>query len=199
MTKFDHKYYNKAQNHLLISARVKNEISQKYLNQILKAAKLIIDTFQNKGKLLICGNGGSAADCQHMASEFVSRLTKDFDRPGLPAIALTTDSSFLTAYSNDVNFDGIFERQIQALGEPKDALIGISTSGNSKNVIRALLKAKKMKMHTLALIGQGGKIKSMDLEVIISVPNNNTQHIQEAHLAIEHIICEIVEEELFRK
>ena len=106
------------------------------------AADVITEAFRSGGKLLLCGNGGSAADCQHMAAEFVSRLTKDFERPGLPAIALTTDTSFLTAYTNDCGFEGVFARQVQALGRPGDVLLGISTSGNSANVIQAVEVAR---------------------------------------------------------
>src|SRR5438105_13433847 len=107
-------------------------------SSIARAASIITDAFRAGGKLLLCGNGGSAADCQHVAAEFVSRLTRDFDRPGLPAIALTTDTSFLTAYTNDVGFDGVFARQVQALGKPGDVLLAISTSGTSANVLRAV-------------------------------------------------------------
>ena len=131
-----------------------------------------------------------------MAAEFVSRLTKDFERPGLPAIALTTDTSFLTAYANDVGFEGVFARQVQTLGKPGDVLIGISTSGNSPNVIRAVEAALAANIHTIALTGSGGRLAEIG-DVVISVPSANTQHIQEAHLAIEHIVCDLVERCLF--
>jgi D-sedoheptulose 7-phosphate isomerase len=157
---------------------------------------VIVQAFRAGGKLLLCGNGGSAADCQHMAAEFVSRLTKTFERPGLPAIALTTDSSFLTAYANDCGFDGVFERQVQALGQPGDVVLGISTSGNSPNVVRAVRRARAAGLRSIALTGDGGLLGSL-ADVAIAVPSTDTQHIQEAHLAIEHLICWLVERELF--
>jgi D-sedoheptulose 7-phosphate isomerase len=131
-----------------------------------------------------------------MATEFVSRLTKDFERPGLPAIALTTDTSFLTAFANDCGFDGVFERQIQALGRPGDLLIGISTSGNSPNVVRAVRCASSEGLRSIVLTGARGQLAGL-ADVAISVPSMDTQHIQEAHLAIEHLICWLVERNLF--
>ena len=163
---------------------------------IADAALLIASAFQSGGKLLLCGNGGSAADCQHMATEFTSRLTKDFDRPALPAIALTTDTSFLTAYANDLGFEDIFGRQIQALGKPGDVLLGISTSGSSANIIRAVEVARTAGLKTIALTGSGGKLGAL-ADVAIAVPSTKTSHIQEAHLAIEHAICDAVERILF--
>jgi phosphoheptose isomerase len=166
------------------------------LDSILKAAHLITETFRSGGKLLLCGNGGSAADCQHMAAEFVSRFSKDFVRRALPAVALTTDTSFLTAFSNDCGYDGVFERQVQALGKPGDILLGISTSGNSPNVILAVEAAMKENMRTIALTGSGGRLAKMT-DVTVSVPSTDTQYIQEAHLVIEHVLCELVELSLF--
>ena len=131
-----------------------------------------------------------------MATEFVSRLSKDFDRPGLPAIALTTDTSYITAFANDFGFDGVFERQVQALGKPGDVLIGISTSGNSANVIRAVEAGLASDLRTIVLTGRHGRLGTM-AEVAISVPSADTQHIQESHLAIEHILCELVERDMF--
>ena len=157
---------------------------------------MMSDVFRSGGKLLICGNGGSAADAQHVAAELVSRLTKDFDRPGLPAIALTTDTSFLTAYANDIDFEGVFERQVQALGREGDLLIGISTSGNSPNVLRAVAYAKAHGMKTIGLTGNKGKL-STAADCAVAVPSADTQYIQESLLAIEHIACEIVERTLF--
>ncbi len=166
------------------------------VESILSAAELIAQSFQSGGKVLLCGNGGSAADCQHMAAEFVNRLRAEFERPGLPAIALTTDSSFLTAFANDYDFERVFERQVQTLGKPGDVLIGISTSGNSTNVIRAVEAAEALTMHTIVLTGSGGRLAQI-ANVAISVPSANTQYIQEAHLAIEHILCDLVERHLF--
>lgn len=187
----------RALEHLRGSAQVKGEVARTCLPSILAAAALVSDTFRAGGKLYLCGNGGSAADCQHMAAEFVSRLTKEFVRPALPAVALTTDTSFLTAYSNDIGFEGIFERQIQALGRPGDALIGISTSGSSGNVMLAVEAARALKMRTIALTGAGGKLREIS-DVTVAVPSTSTQFIQESHLAIEHIICDLVEQTLFR-
>jgi len=163
---------------------------------ILAAAHLIAHSFRAGGKVLLCGNGGSAADCQHMAAEFVSRLSKDFHRPGLPAIALTTDSSFLTAFANDCGFDGVFERQVQALGRPDDILIGISTSGSSPNVVRAVRLARVAGLRTIVFTGAGGQLAAL-ADVAINVPSTDTQHIQEAHLAVEHLICWLVERDLY--
>jgi D-sedoheptulose 7-phosphate isomerase len=157
---------------------------------------MMSDVFRNGGKLLICGNGGSAADAQHVAAELVSRLTKDFERPGLPAIALTTDTSFLTAYANDVDFEGVFERQVQALGREGDLLIGISTSGNSPNVLRAVAYAKAHGMKTIGLTGNSGRLSS-EADCAVAVPSADTQYIQESLLAVEHIACELVERTLF--
>ena len=187
---------DRAQTHLLQSADVKRQVAETCLEPIMAAASLIAETFRSGGKILLCGNGGSAADSQHMAAEFVSRLSGDFARPGLPAIALTTDTSFLTAYANDYSFEGVFERQVQALGKPGDVLIGISTSGESGNIVRALRAAKAMRMRTIALTGDSGGMARI-VDVAISVPSRNTQHVQEAHLAIEHIICDLVERHLF--
>jgi phosphoheptose isomerase len=185
-----------ARTHLLDSAAIKQRTSEMCLGPIVAAAELIARAFQVGGKLLICGNGGSAADCQHMAAEFVSRLSKDFDRPGLPAIALTTDTSFLTAFANDCGYDGVFERQVQALGRDGDVLIGISTSGNSPNVVRAVKAARGCGMRTIVLTGSGGRLAAL-ADIAISVPSTDTQHIQESHLTIEHIVCALVEQHLF--
>jgi len=187
---------SRAQEYLQESANLKREVAEKCLDSILAAASLIAESFRAGGKLLLCGNGGSAADCQHVAAEFVSVLSQDFKRPGLPAIALTTDTSFLTAYANDFGFEGIFERQVQALGKPGDVLLGISTSGNSANVIRAVAAAQQAQMRSVVLTGAGGKLPGL-ADVSIAVPSSATQHIQEAHLTIEHLICELVERQLF--
>jgi D-sedoheptulose 7-phosphate isomerase len=143
------------------SASVKERTAESCTAAILAAADAIAATFKNGCKLLLCGNGGSAADCQHLAAEFTSRLSADFARPGLPAIALTTDTSFLTAYANDFAFDGVFARQIQAIGKPGDVLLGISTSGNSANVIRAIETARAIGLSTIALTGCGGCLKDL--------------------------------------
>lgn len=182
--------------YLLESAETKRRVSERCVESILRAADIITQAFRSGGKILMCGNGGSAADCQHMATELVSRLTKEFERPGLPAIALTTDTSFLTAFSNDTGFEGVFERQVQALGVSGDILLGISTSGNSPNIIRAVEAAIDLNIHTIALTGESGRLAEI-AKVSISVPSANTQHVQEAHIAVEHILCELVEREMF--
>jgi phosphoheptose isomerase len=189
--------FRKIETHLFQSAEIKRQTAASCAESIAKAADLIAEVFLSGRKLLLCGNGGSAADCQHMAAEFVSRFSKDLDRRALPAIALTTDTSFLTAFGNDYGFEGIFERQVEALGSPGDVLIAISTSGNSPNVIRAVEAARKRSMGTIALTGNGGRLSAM-ADVPIAVPSTNTQYIQEAHLTVEHILCELVEVILFR-
>ena len=183
--------------HLRQSADVMRRVETFCSLDILRAADLIGESFASEGKLLLCGNGGSAADCQHMAAEFTSRLSAQFVRPGLPALALTTDTSFLTAYANDFDFEGVFARQVQALGKAGDVLLAISTSGNSKNVLRAVELAESRGLATIGLTGAGGgKLREL-AEVVICIPDDNTQQIQEAHLAVEHILCHLVERNLF--
>ena len=179
------------------SAETKQKILQHCKDDILKAIEILINTFQNNNKLLLCGNGGSAADCQHIATELVIRLNHHIKRPALPAIALTTDSSNLTAGGNDIGFDNIFARSVEGLGNKGDTLLAISTSGNSENVLRAVNKAKEKEIKVIGLLGgSGGKIKDIvDLPVII--PSSNVQRIQEGHITVAHIICELVEEELY--
>ncbi len=158
---------------------------------VVEAGRITADAMKAGRKLLVCGNGGSAADAQHLVAEFVSRLT--VDRPALRAIALTTDTSILTAIGNDYSYDNVFERQVEALGIPGDVLLAISTSGNSKNCVKALKLAKQMGIHTIAYTGNnGGTMKDhADLNVII--PSDTTMNIQESHLALEHIFCMVVE------
>jgi phosphoheptose isomerase len=190
--------FRKIETHLLQSGELKRQTAASCAGSIAKAAEVIAGAFLSSGKLLLCGNGGSAADCQHMAAEFVSRFSKDLDRRALPAIALTTDTSFLTAFSNDSGFEGVFERQVEALGHAGDVLIVISTSGNSPNVIRAVEAARKRDIRTVALTGNGGRLGAM-ADIVIAVPSADTQYIQEAHLVVEHILCELVESILFRQ
>ena len=178
--------------HFKRSAEVKLQTADRCAPDIERAAILIADAFAAGGKLLICGNGGSAADSQHMAAELVGRLTLDFERPGFPAIALTTDSSVLTAYANDFDFHGVFARQVQALGRPGDVLMGISTSGSSPNVVKAVEEARIRGLKAISLTGEGGVLAAL-ADVAIQVPGTATAHIQEAHLAIEHVICHLVE------
>jgi phosphoheptose isomerase len=181
---------------LLESAETKRRTAADCLDEIIGAAEVIAGSFRAGGKVLLCGNGGSAADCQHMATEFVSRLSKEFERPGLPAIALTTDTSFLTAFANDCGYDGVFERQVQTLGSPGDVLIAISTSGNSTNVMGAVRAAQSIGMQTIALTGATGRLNEM-ADICVAVPSTDTNRIQEAHLAIEHALCFVVERMMF--
>jgi D-sedoheptulose 7-phosphate isomerase len=184
-------------NRLLASAQVKHQTAHLCLETILAAARLMAQSLRAGGKVVICGNGGSAADAQHLAGEFVNLLYKGHQRPAIAAIALTTDTSVLTAIGNDFGFASIFERQIAALGKPGDVVLAISTSGTSENVIRAVRYAKQEKLKTIGLTGaDGGQLKPL-ADVTICVPSQNTQQIQEAHLAIEHILCSMVERDLF--
>lgn len=159
---------------------------------IEKAAKAIMTAMKDEGHLLIAGNGGSASQASHMAGELVGRYLKE--RKGLPAIALTTDTSVLTAWSNDYGFDTVFSRQIEALGREGDVFLGISTSGNSPNLIKGFEEAKKKGMVTISLLGrEGGKTKGLaDLELI--VPLDSTPRIQECHILLIHILCGLIEE-----
>ena len=183
--------------HINNSIATISQIESDLYNDLCQAINLIIDTFSAGKKLLIAGNGGSAADAQHIAAEFVVRLSKELNRPALPAIALTTDTSILTAGSNDNGFDTIFKRQLEALGRADDCFLAISTSGNSNNLIYALEYAKENKIKTIGLLGSnGGKMKDLT-DVSIIVNQNSTQHIQETHLCIYHIICDLVERSLF--
>jgi D-sedoheptulose 7-phosphate isomerase len=159
---------------------------------IADAARLIIASMRNGGKLIVFGNGGSAADAQHLSAELVGRYRQN--RKGFPAIALTTDSSALTSISNDYGFDTIFSRQLEALGKPGDVVVAISTSGNSPNVLQALATSKKLGIASIGLTGKsGGKLRS-SVDVCVSVPSDSTPRIQEAHSLIIHILSGIVED-----
>lgn len=158
------------------------------------ATAMIVASLQNGGKLLLCGNGGSAADCQHIAAEFTGRFVKD--RPPISAISLTTDTSALTCIGNDYSFNEIFSRQVRALGRPGDILLGITTSGNSGNVLAAVEAAQAMGIQSIGLLGRdGGKALKVCTHSIV-VPSNVTARIQEAHILIGHTICGVVEKEL---
>jgi D-sedoheptulose 7-phosphate isomerase len=162
---------------------------------IVRAAETIIHCLQSGGKLLLFGNGGSAADAQHLAAEFVGRFV--MERRALPAIALTTDSSIVTAIGNDYGYDFIFSRQLDALAHANDVAIGISTSGNSANVLIAIRKATELGLSTIALAGKDGGALSKAVEIPIVVNDSNTARIQECHITIGHIWCELVERRLF--
>ena len=179
------------------SITVKQELLQNdaIMVDITKVTDLIVEAFNNGNKLLFCGNGGSAADAQHLAAEFSGRYY--LDRPPLHAEALHTDTSFMTAVSNDLSFDDVYARLIQGIGKQGDILIGMSTSGNSKNVIKALEEAKKKKIITIGFTGKGnGNMKSY-CDYLINIPSDDTPRIQECHLMLGHAICELVEKELF--
>jgi D-sedoheptulose 7-phosphate isomerase len=167
-------------------------------DDLLRLADWIRETFADGGKLLIFGNGGSAADAQHLAAEFVNRFL--INRRPLPALALTTDSSVLTAIGNDFSFDQVFVKQVQALGRPEDLALGISTSGTSANVVKGMQAAREIGMRTAALTGgtlrPGGDLAAI-CDLVLNVPTDATPHIQETHLWIEHLLCEIVEKQLF--
>jgi len=188
----------------IIKKQIKDSVSvkEKILNDetmiqcIAKAAEMVLDCYQSGNKTLLAGNGGSAADAQHIAGEFVSRFY--FDRPGIPSIALTTDTSILTAIGNDYGYEKLFERQVQAHGNTGDVFIGISTSGNSQNIINALIECKTKGIKTIGLTGK--KSSRMDdlCDISIKVPSDETPRIQESHILIGHIICCIVEEGLFK-
>lgn len=179
------------------SSQVKLKIIDECRDTVIDAADKICSSLRNKGKILLCGNGGSAADCQHIAAEFMIRLSHHINRPALPAIALTTDTSNLTAGGNDIGFENVFARNVEGLGNEGDILIAISTSGNSPNIIKAVDMAKEKKMTVVAFLGgTGGKLKSM-VDVPIVIPSSNTQRIQEGHITVAHIICELVETELY--
>ena len=173
------------------SANLKKEFVFEYAEDIVNLGILMAKRLEMGYKILICGNGGSAADSQHFAAEIVGRFEKN--RKAFPAIALTTDTSALTAIGNDYGFDNVFSRQVEALGQKGDILIGISTSGNSKNIIKAVEKAKEMNLFTVGFLGKdGGKLKDIVDKAFI-VKHNNTARIQEVHLTLEHTLCKIIE------
>ena len=176
------------------SIEVKQGTLKKNLSEIIGTVEAIIAAFRSGHKLFFCGNGGSAADCQHIAAEFVGRFQKE--RKAWPAIALTTDSSALTALGNDYSFDIVFSRQLQALGQKGDVLIAISTSGNSKNVLEALKQAKSKGITTVGVTGgSGGQLAAL-CDIPIVAASSKTARIQESHLVIFHAICELVENAL---
>ncbi len=176
-------------------AELRIQLAQTLGPKIVDAAQLVAQCLKDGGKVLLFGNGGSAADAQHLAAEFVGRFV--LERNALPAIALTTDSSILTAIGNDYGFDQVFVRQVLALSRPKDVAIGISTSGNSPNVIKAVQAAAERGLRTIGLAGRDGGALAKAVELAITVPSTNTARIQECHIAVGHVLCELVEDELF--
>lgn len=167
------------------------------LHKVENLAVECVQTFYQKGKILFCGNGGSAADAQHIAAELSGRFYKD--RPALFAEALHVNSSFVTAVANDYGFDAVYARMVEAAGEEGDILIAISTSGNSSNIYNAVIKAKEKGMLVVGMTGQtGGKLADI-VDVLLNVPSQNTPRIQESHILLGHILCELIEEELFEE
>lgn len=186
------------QQHFTDSVETKLAARDALPEYIAAAADVMFDALSNGNKILACGNGGSAADCQHFAAELVGRFERE--RPELPAIALTTDSSILTAIGNDYNFDAIFSKQVRALGHEGDVLLAITTSGNSGNVLAAIEAAHDRGMHVIALTGKGGgKVNAAlgELDVHICVPADRTARIQEVHLLTIHCLCDLVDAMLF--
>jgi len=181
---------------MLESIQVKEELLHTKIAEILEITELIIEALKKNGKVILFGNGGSASDAQHIAAEFVGRFKKE--RAGLAAIALTTNTSILTALANDYGYEIVFAKQIEALGQKFDIAIGISTSGKAKNVSAGIRQAKKMGIKTVALTGQDGGELAKLADVNLIVPSQVTARIQEAHITIGHIICELVEEALFK-
>ena len=185
-------------NHFLDSIETKRNALEELIIPIKHAANCISDSLLNEGKILSCGNGGSAGDAQHFSAELLNRF--EIERPGLPAVALTTDSSTLTAIANDYEYDQIFSKQILALGTNRDVLLAISTSGNSPNIVKAVQAAHEREMQVLSLTGnKGGKLakllKGDDIE--IRVPSDRTARIQEIHLLVIHCLCDIIDAILF--
>jgi D-sedoheptulose 7-phosphate isomerase len=165
---------------------------------ITTAAEVIAVAFANSKKVLICGNGGSAADSQHFAAEFVNAFSRDLDRRALPAIALSTDTSILTSIANDFQFDNVFSRQVEAYGQSGDVLIALTTSGSSRNCLNAIKIGHSRGLNTITFTKEGSQISQL-AQISIEVPSENTQHIQECHMLAYHVITELVEDDLFRK
>ena len=187
----------RARRYLHMTAETVRRVGEECLDDVVSAAAILVGSLRSGGKLLICGNGGSAADAQHLATEFVSTFTIDNVRPSIPAIALTTDTSLLTAIANDFGAEGVFERQVESLGRSGDVLIAISTSGNSVNVIRAAERARAQGLRVIARTGASGGDLAGLADAAVLVPSTVTAHIQESHLAVEQLLASLVEEALY--
>lgn len=183
--------------YMLGTIRTQQETLAQCHRDIVEVAVLLVRRYRQGGKLLLCGNGGNAATCEHIAGELVSALNHDVERPGLPALPLSQTSSTLTGHANDFDFSLIFERQVEAFGQPGDVLIGISTSGSSKNVAAAMRLAQRRGLHTVGLLGMDAGAVSEASDLRVRVPSRSTQFIQEAHMAIGHMLCAFVEESLY--
>lgn len=182
--------------HAKAGALLREQFFEENADLVVDAARTLAVRLARGGKILFCGNGGSAADAQHLAAEFVNRF--EMDRPPLAAIALTTDSSILTSIGNDFDFDQIYAKQVLALGGPEDVLVGISTSGNSENVIQAFLAARENGLLTMALTGRGGGKMATLADMLINVPNQSTALVQEVHITVGHLLCRLVDYFLFQ-
>jgi D-sedoheptulose 7-phosphate isomerase len=169
--------------------------NEELLNKIVEVAQRCVELYKGDKKTILAGNGGSAADAQHIAAELVGRY--GFDRPSIPSLALTTDTSNLTAIGNDYGYDYVFSRQLEGMGQAGDIFIGISTSGNSKNIINAFEVAKNKNILTIALVGKDGGEMAKMADIALVVPSDSTPRIQESHILIGHILCDIIEKEIF--
>ncbi|MBI4681119.1 MAG: D-sedoheptulose 7-phosphate isomerase [Nitrospirae bacterium] len=177
------------------SVSVKQDFIKENIERVIEVSKLLSDAFNNGNKLIIFGNGGSAADASHIAGEFVNRFKKE--RPGLPAIALNTDTAVLTSIANDYDFSEVFARQIKALAQEGDVVIAISTSGNSPNILKAVDAAKKKKLKIIAFTGTKGDKLAAKADYAFTIPSSNTPRIQETYITLGHVLCQMVEEILF--
>jgi D-sedoheptulose 7-phosphate isomerase len=185
------------QDELKASADIKRKIAEQCNDAIIKAVDTLIRTLNQGGKILLCGNGGSAADAQHLATELVIRMNPALKRPAIPAISLSTDSSMLTAGANDIGYDNVFAREVEALGRKGDVLVAISTSGRSESVNNALRKARARGMATIGLLGKDGGSSRELVDVAIVIPSDDTQRIQEGHITVGHILCALIEREMY--
>lgn len=196
-SEFDAELLQHARDHFAASAETKRAFAAEHAADLVTAARWLAECFTVGGKLLLCGNGGSAAEAQHIAAEFTSVLSQEFPRKALPAIALTTDTSYITARGNDYGFASIFARQLEAIGRPGDILFAYTTSGNSKNIIAAMDTARGMKIRSVGFTGYtGGKLKTM-ADLALCAPSDKTAHIQECHTAMGHVIVALAEKYLF--
>lgn len=179
-------------NEIALHVKTINRVQNELQDDILKACQMAVECIKNGGKILICGNGGSAADAQHIATEFTGRYKTE--RSALPAIALTTDTSALTAIGNDYGYEVVFSRQVEAIANSKDLLLAISTSGNSPNILKALQKAKEIGCKTLGFSGKSGGAMNELCDLNIVIPSDNTPRIQEMHILVGHIICQSIDD-----
>lgn len=185
------------QDELKASAATKQLVFEHCTDKMIKAVDMLLHALNQRKKILLCGNGGSAADAQHLATELVIRMDPAITRPGIPALALTTDSSMLTAGANDIGYENVFARAVEALGTEGDVLIAISTSGTSESVNKAVRTATAKRMATIGLLGKGGGMTKDLVDLAIVIPSDNTQRIQESHITVGHIICGLLEREMY--